>query len=149
MPEKTDWRPNVHLLCPGATGDGEADLGKGAWHCTHWEEEEPVIASLNFNMKGKNSCTASCPLLQLRLWQFKRAITGQNYACSLLQFGAVPNSNTQLIQYTCWFPTLVTQRQTRNLKTRLFSWCLSGRYHFWPSGPRSGKFLIVYKYKSK
>jgi hypothetical protein len=31
---------------------------------------------------------------------------GHNYACSILQFGAVPNSNQQLIQYTCWLPTV-------------------------------------------
>jgi hypothetical protein len=54
----------------------------------------------------KNSCTASCPLLQLRLCQSKHAITEHNYTCSLLQFGAVPNSNPQLILYTCWLPTL-------------------------------------------
>jgi hypothetical protein len=36
----------------------------------------------------------------------KHAITGHNYTWSLLWFGALPNSNTQLIQYTCWLPTL-------------------------------------------
>jgi hypothetical protein len=43
--------------------------------------------------------------------------TGHNYACSLLQFENVPNSNTQLIQHICW---LSTHKQSSTQTSELF-----------------------------
>jgi hypothetical protein len=54
--------------------------------------------SLNVNIKGK---TAVCILPT----SAAEAVPIYNYTCSLLWFGVVPNSNMQLIQYTCGLPT--------------------------------------------
>jgi hypothetical protein len=99
--------PPVGLLYTEATWGGEAFLRGGGM--TLWS---PGIGgtcdsfSLNINIIGKTAllhlahfCSGGCAN------QASNANTGHNYTCSLLQFGAVLNSNTQLIQYTCGLPT--------------------------------------------
>jgi hypothetical protein len=102
--------PPVNSLYTVATQGGEAFLGGAEYGIVILGNRRNLWQLLSeCKHLRKNSCTASCPLLLLRLCQFKHAFTGHNYTCSLLQFGAVPNSNTQFILYTCWLPTLYSE----------------------------------------
>jgi hypothetical protein len=96
--------PSASLLYTVATRSGEAFLQGGGVTLQSLETGETCDNfSLNVNIR-KNSHTASYTLLQLRLCQACN-FTGHNYTCPLLWFGAVPNSNMQLILHTCWLPT--------------------------------------------
>jgi hypothetical protein len=122
----TDRRPNCIKLGPGRLGARMEThqhphpsafiiySSNMRWRGISWRGHDIVILRNRRNPwhylsewkhVGKNSCTASCPLLQLRLCQSNMEVTGNNYTWSLLCFGAVPNSNTQLVQYTCHLPT--------------------------------------------
>jgi hypothetical protein len=67
--------PLVSLLYTTATWGREAFLWEGSMTSESSGTGETCDSvSLNVNILGKNSCTASCPLLQLRLCQLKHAI---------------------------------------------------------------------------
>jgi hypothetical protein len=98
------WPPPVRLLYKVATRGREAFLGGGGgpWSLG---TGGTVTASLQTYIKGKNSCTAFAHYCSWGCAKQVCDFTGHNYTCSLLWFGAVPNSNTQLILYTCRLPT--------------------------------------------
>jgi hypothetical protein len=68
--------PPVSLLYTVTTRGGGVTLGGGGTMTLQSSGTGETCDSFspNINITGKNSCTASCPLLQLRLCQSKHAI---------------------------------------------------------------------------
>jgi hypothetical protein len=98
---ETHQQSPVSLLSTAATWDGEAIRGRG--RDTVILRNRRNLWQLLSESKHLRKKTAVLHLAHFCSWGCVQ-FTFHNYACSFLQFGAVPNSNTQLIPYTCRLP---------------------------------------------
>jgi hypothetical protein len=99
--------PPVSLLYTAATRGREAIFGVGGVTLYSSGTGGACASfSLNVNILGKTAVLHLVPFCSWVCANSSVQFIGHNYACSFLQFGTVLNSNSQLIQYTFWFPTL-------------------------------------------
>jgi hypothetical protein len=98
--------PPVSLLYTVATGSVEAFLRGGGCDIVILGNRRNLWQLLSEHKHlRKNRCKHLAHFCSWGCANSSVQFIGYNYACSLLRFGAVPNSNTQLIRYICQLTT--------------------------------------------